>query len=244
MNQLFDVKAKARTLIGDPEGDFATDDYILPFINIAYENAVNYLANTCSPFMTSSRLVLNVPQGTTDFTNFQVAPATGAQAAGQTGAPLLGLRKVLRIQWKQAFQPENCYCDAHECKDLPNITPQNYITGQRVYYEWQRYKLLLTPLSFNADFKVKGEYAPPPLLKNEDYVQIYPSMTSALAFMTAAMIGGERVNASYITSWGQQATTTLDDISADLVRGEQGTSQRVGRLGGRRRGYYGSGGCY
>jgi hypothetical protein len=235
VNQLFDVKKKARTLIGDPDGDFATDDYILPFINIAYENAVNYLANTCSPFMTEKRLLLNVPQGTTDFTNYQVAPATGAQAAGQKGAPLLGLRKVLKIWWKVAGQPENCYCEADQVKDLPDITPGNYITGQRVYYEWIQYKLNVVPLSFNSDWRVKGEYAPPPLLKDEDVVQIYPSMTSALGFMTAALIGGERVNASYISSWSSQATLTLDDISADLGRGEQGTSQRVGRMGGRGR---------
>lgn len=233
MNQLFDVKQKARTLIGDPDGDFATDDYILPFINICYENAVNYLANTCSPFMTETRLLLNVNQGTTDFTQYQVAPQTGALAAGQTGAPLLGLRKPLRIWWKVAFQPENCYCEALPEKDLPNITPQNYITGQQVFYEWRQYKLFVTPLSFNADWKVKGEYAPPPLVKDDDVVQIYPSMTSALAFMTAAMIGGERVNATYIQTWSTAATNTLDDISADLVRGEQGTSQRVGRMGGR-----------
>lgn len=233
MNQLFDVKAKARTLIGDPDADFATDEYILPFINLCYENAVNYLANTCSPFMTENRLVLNVPQGTTDFTPFQVVPATGALAAGQTGAPLLGLRKPLKIWWKQAGQPENCYCEAHLLKQLPFVTPQNYIAGQRVFYKWQQYKLYFTPLSFNADFQVEGEFAPPPLVEDHDIVQIYPSMSSALAFMTAAMIGGERVNATYIQTWSAAATTTLDDISADLVRGEQGTSQRVGRMGGR-----------
>jgi hypothetical protein len=237
MNTLRDVKEKVRTLLDDPQGDFATDDYVLPFVNLVYEDCINYLANTCSPFMTEQRLVLNLPQGTTDLTSYQVAPTTGAIAAGFTGSPLLGIRKVLKIWWKQAGQPENCYCEANESKNLPNVTPQNYITGQQVFWEWREYKIFLTPLSFNADFKVKGEFAPPPLLKDADAVQIYPSMSSALAYMVAATIGVTRVNQTYLTMWQQRATSTLDDISADLVRGEQGTSQRVGRVSRSRRSY-------
>jgi hypothetical protein len=238
VNQLKDVKLKVRTLLDDPEGDFATDDYILPFINIVYEDAVNYLANTCSPFMEEDRVILNLPQGTTDLTSFQVAPATGAIAAGLAGSPLLGLRKILDIWWKVAGQPENCYCEAKEVKRLPFITPQNYIAGQRVYYKWQQYKLYVTPLSFNADFWVHGEYAPPPLTEDDDFVQIYPSMTSALGYWTAATIGGTRASQALLTTWQTAAMTTLDDISADLVRGEQGTDQRVGKINGRNgRGY-------
>jgi hypothetical protein len=234
VNQLKDVKLKIRTLLDDPEGDFATDDYVLPFINLVYESAVNYLANTCSPFMEEDRLVLNLPQGTTDLTAFQVEPATGALAAGLAGSPLLGLRKILDIWWKQAGQPENCYCQATEVKRLPWITPQNYITGQRVFYKWQQYKLYVTPLSFNADFWVHGEYAPPPLLEDSDVVQIYPSMTTALALWTAATVGGARASQVLLATWKADAMSTLDDISADLVRGEQGTSQRIAKVNGRR----------
>lgn len=233
MNNLKELKSKIRALVEDGDIDWTDDDYLVSKIAIVYDDAVNYLMNTCSPFITAQITVPNVSFGTTDLTSFQVAPATGAQAAGQQGAPLLGLINPLDIWYKQAYQPENNYIHCRETKDLPFITPSNYVMGQTVYWEWRAYKLFVTPLSFNADFLVKGEFKPPPLLKDTDIVQIHPSMTSALAYMTAAMIGGSRVNASYLQTWEAQASRTLDDISAQLTRKEQSTSQRVGRMGGR-----------
>lgn len=235
MNQLLDVKRDARTLVGDPDGDWADDEYILPFINIAYTRAINYLMNTCAPFITRKVAVPAVPAGTTDWTPFQVAPATGEIAAGQTGAPLLGLINPLEIWWKVQFQPENNYCLAKEEKDLPFITPSNYIVGQRVYWEWIGNKINTTPLSFIADFLVKGEFLPPALKEDTDYLELDPAMAPALGFATAALIGGSRVAQSYIVTWQGEAEKSFDDISARLTRKEQGTSQRVGRMGGRRR---------
>jgi hypothetical protein len=239
MNQLIDVKKKARTLVEDPDGDWADDEYILPYIVIAWESAINYLTNTCSPFITEARPVLNVPMGTTDFTPFQVKPATPAQAVGQAGAPLVGLMTPLKIWWKVAGQPENNYCEADEKKDLPFITPANYIAGQRVYWEWRANKILVTPLNFNADFLVKGEYLPQCPLKDEDYLQLDPLMSNGLGYATAALIGGGRVNQSYLTTWQQAAENEWDNVSARLVRKELSTTQRAGRMSGRagRRGY-------
>jgi hypothetical protein len=65
-------------------------------------------------------------------------------------------------------------------------------------------------------------------------------MAYALAFSTAALIGAERGNAGYVQNYGTQATNTLDDIAATLVRQQQGTSSRLGRVsGGGRRGFRG-----
>lgn len=235
-NTLLDVKEAARTLVGDPLGDFADDDYLVPFVKIAFTNALNYLKNTCSPFVTDQRTLPNVPQGTTTLSPYQVKAQTGQQLSGQQGAILAGLVKPLRVWWKVAGQPENNYCEADPKKDLPFVSPSNYIAGMKLYYEWRQYKLYVTPLSFNADFSVKGEFNPVLPTKDEDEITLHPSCGVALGFMVAALIGGERVNATYIQNWGDTANRTLDDISADLVRGEQATTQRIGRYTGRRRG--------
>ena len=232
-NDLKDVKSKTRALLGDPLGDWATDAYLIPLINLIYEDSINYLMNTCSPFMTKKVFVPNVMAGTTDLTSWQATPQTGAQAAGQQGAFLLGLVTPLEIYWKVEGQPENNYRLADEKKDLPFITPANYINGQNLYWEWIGNRLNVTPLSFPSDWLVKGEFKPPPLLLDADYVQIDSMMTSALAYATAATAGGERINATYIQNWGSRATMALDDISARLVRKEQSTPQRLGRYSGR-----------
>jgi hypothetical protein len=230
------VKKKVRTLVGDPDQDWVTDDYILPFVAIEYENAINYLANTCSPFMTQRIQIPDIPAGTTDFTPYQVAPTTGLQASGQAGAPLMGLITPLHLWYKQAGQPPNNYALAEEAKDIPFIAPGNYIPGQRAWWQWISNKIIVTPLGFATDWLVEGEFFPPALVDDDDYVQVDPAMTSALAFAVASTIGGERVNATYISNWGQRAQMAYDDISARLTRKEQSTPQRVGRMGGKDRG--------
>jgi|SRR5882724_5109666 len=229
MNTLKDVKARTRALIGDPDADFSTDAYLVPLINQAYEQMINYLSNTCSPFMTKLVVVLGIPKGTTDLTEFQV-----------TGKPLDGLMNPLGIEFKVAGQPENFYCPATRQDILPNITPTGNPPTRNMYWEWRSYLLYVTPLPYDSDLRVRGEFRPAPLLEDNNIIAIHPLMAGALAYATAALIGGERMNASYVQNWQQQATLTLDDISAELVRQQQGTSTRIGRMNQshRRRGYY------
>jgi hypothetical protein len=233
MNQLKDVKVKARALVGDPDGDWADDAYLMPFVGIAYEGAINYLANTCAPYITINRDIPNVPQGTTDLTSLQVQPATGAQAAGLGGSPLLGLVTPLKLWFKQAGQPENNYMEAFERKNLSFVTPSNYVVGMNMQWEWRANKMFVTPLGFTADFLVKGDFIPPPLVEDDDVLQLDPLMANGMGFAVASLIGGERIAQSYRDGWASAAEQEWDNISARLVRKELSTTQRVGRIGGR-----------
>jgi hypothetical protein len=236
MNTLLDVKQRVRALIGDTDGDFATDAYLLPLINQAYDQSINYLSNTCSPFITQLQVATDVPFGTSALTELQ-----------KPNQPFFGLVNPLDLEVKQTGLPELNYVMGKRYDILPNST--NYGAGQpvsnfwgRFGWEWRSYVLYITPLAFAADIRVRGEFRPPALVKDTDPIAIHPQMTVALAYMTAALIGGERINASYVQNYGQQGTATLDDIAATLVRQQQGTSSRVGRMnrsdGSRRRGQW------
>jgi hypothetical protein len=225
-----DVKQRARSLIGDPEGDFATDGYLLPLINQAYDQSINYLEGTCSPFITQLQVATNLPAGTSDLTELQ-----------KPNQPFFGLVNPLDIEIKQTGLPELNYVMGKRVDILPNSS--NYAPGQpswnywgKFLWEWRSYVIYFTPVGFAADIRVRGEFRPPALVKDTDPIVIHPQMVVALAYATAALIGGERINASYVQNYGAQATATLDDISATLVRAQQGTSSRLGRMSGGRRG--------
>lgn len=223
------MKARARALVGDPDADFTTDAYLLPLINQAYEDAVNYLEGTCSPFITQLKVCPNLPQGTTDLTQ-QMKPDD----------PLFGLVNPLSIDLKQAGQPDTAYCFLRRVDILPNSSNQGVnqpanIYWQQLCWEWRSYVIYLSTLPYAADLRVRGEFRPPALKQDNDPIAIHPMMTSALAYATAALIGAERGNSGYIQNYGTQAQARLDDVSAELVRQQQGTTSRVGRMSGNRR---------
>jgi hypothetical protein len=221
MNTVGDVIARVKSLVGDPDGDFVTPAYIYPLMNQAYDGAITYLAGTCSPFITQLQVAANVPLGTSSLAELQ-----------KPNQPFFGLVNPLDLEVKQAGQPETNYVMATRKDILPNSS--NYAPGQplmnwfgSVCWEWRSYVVYITGLGFAADIRIRGEFRP-------------AALAYALAFSTAALIGAERGNAGYVQNYGTQATNTLDDIAATLVRQQQGTSSRLGRVsGGGRRGFRG-----
>jgi hypothetical protein len=220
------LKQRVRSLIGDPDADFATDSYLLPLINQAQDRALAYLEGTCSPFITQLQVATNVLAETSDLTELQ-----------KPDQPFFGLVNPLDLEAKPTGAPELRYFMGRRYDILPNSNyapggqPMNY--WGRFGWEWRSYVIYLTPLSFNFDIRIRGEFRPPALVKDSDVITLHPQMVVALAFMTAALIGGERINASYVQNYGSEAEKALDDISATLVRQQQGTSSRVGRMGRR-----------
>jgi hypothetical protein len=203
-------------------GDFCTDAYLLPLINQALDEAVHYLEGTCSPFIERVVPVPNVDAGTTSFTKQQ----------SPDGA-LYGLMNPLEIRAKQAGAfPSNFYV-IDRTDRMPDVNPPGLAPFSKAFWEWRSWIVYLTPLNYAADFEVRGEFRPSQLQKDGDIIPIHPMMTVGLAFATAALIGAERGNQGFITNYEPKAEATLDDIAAELVRQQQGTTSSVGRMSGR-----------
>ena len=235
MDSVLDVKAQVRSLCGDPDGDFITDSYVMPLINTAYKQALNYLEGTCSPFITQLQVATNVALGTSSLAELQ-----------KKGQPFDGLVNPLDIEVKGTGLPETSYVMGTRRDILPNSSnyaagqPTNYWTG-RFCWEWRSYIVYITALGYAFDIRIRGEFRPPALIKDTDPIQLHPLMSVALGYMTAALVGSERQNSGYMANYGKQGIDMLDDISAILVRQQQGTSSRVGRMNGRRSGSSGCG---
>jgi hypothetical protein len=133
MNTVGDVKARVRSLIGDTDADFATDAYLLPLLNQSYDQALNYLCSTCSPFITQLQVATNIALGTSSMEELQ-----------KPGQPFYGLVNPLDIEIKQTGLSELSYVMGIRKDILPNSS--NYAVGQplqnwtgRFCWEWRSY---------------------------------------------------------------------------------------------------------
>lgn len=225
-------------------GDFTTDSYILPFINRIYRQQATQLeANTDSSFDEFVRDVPALPIGTTSLQNYQAKAMANEDGSTSTG-PLYGLATPITVEWKQVGQPDSEYVEADRTGKLPNVSPAAPSPPYIMQWEWRGGVIYLTPLGYPCDMRVRGEYPFGFLLKDSDELGIHPTMDVPVGYGASALIGQERNNASYAAGYKEQADQTLEDIENILVKAEQGTVTRIGRLGNTNVGGYGNGGTF
>jgi hypothetical protein len=227
VNTLKDVKAIARSVNGDPDSEWMTDAYLLPIINHCYRLQINYLSKTCSLFTERVSVVPSLPAGTSDLSSFQKDPAKG----------LYGLWEPYRfgIDWKQAGLTDNHYRRADKVIVLPDINPATPGPRFSMWWEWRGNILFITPMTFDVDLRVRGDFVPPPLLKDDDFITIHPMLGDTLAEEVAACSWRERGNLGQMQPYSLVYTAALDDIASELVRSMQGTPLRIGKYTERRR---------
>lgn len=193
-------------LVGDPYFDWLTPDYFSPLCNNVYEQAIQYLKGTCAPYIEKVVLVPNVAVGS-DETN--LTPYGVKQGGGQV--PFYPLKRLVTpryIDYKPVGAPNNQYKPVEECSILPDTPPQ---------------------ITFgNFDIRVRGDFWPSPLLKDEDPIEVHPFAAHALALSVASRIGMERPNQGWVTNYGSQAQDAWDQIAADIVREQQHLPFRIG----------------
>lgn len=221
-NTYLSVKQKVRSLLGDQYADWLTDQELQEPTNQVYEQQISYLAGTCSPFDSKVVTVPNVPVGATTLQPYQ-----------QTGQLLAGLYKPRRVEWKQPGTPNNYFIELMECDILPDVIAGNVPYGISGAWEWRSYVIYLTPASQAMDVRVRGDFQPPPLVKDTDILIVHPLMAHSTAYGVASLLAAQRGNSAWETSYGAQATSTLDEIAAQLVRQQQKLTFRVGSPNGR-----------
>ena len=71
MNTFGDVKAQTRGLLGDPQGQLASDSYLAPLVNVAYSLEVLALKNATGQNLEGVVLLPDVKAGTKAFLSFR-----------------------------------------------------------------------------------------------------------------------------------------------------------------------------
>jgi hypothetical protein len=227
MGTLGDVKARVASMLGDPDRDWTTDAYITPLINQTYEGIYTELSLTCSPFEEKQVTVPNIGIGEVDLTKYQYVK----------DKPLYGLNEPVKLWWKQAGQPETYYAPMPKQDFLPDINPSAGITivSGGSAYTWRSNLLYITPFALPIDLRVQGKFNPPPLVQDDDVIQVHPNMTHCLAFGSVVLIATERGNADWVSTYNPMFRETFNNIFFLLSRQTQKTTQRAGRANPRGR---------
>lgn len=222
MTTFSDVKAQVRAILGDPDKDWVTEEYLGPIVNHCYELICLYLSDTCSPYITRVVTIPNLPIGTTDLSKWQ----------NDRDQPLYGLIDVFRdsLDWKMAGQPECYYRPVTQIDKLPNYTLSSPTITNCMYFEWRAFQLYVTPMPFAIDLRVRGEFKPPVLQAEDDRITLHPLLGAPLAEESASCASRERANPGQMQAYELQGTQALDNIANQLIRSQQGTTVRLGRL--------------
>lgn len=209
------VMGKVAGLVGDAYYDWLTEEYFSPLCNQAYDQAISYLEGSCSPYI--ERVVM-IPAVSIGVDESNLVPFAVGQGPQQT-YPLDGLMKPRTVDFKPAGTPNSAYKPVQEYSILPDSANQ------------------VTPGTF--DIRVRGDFRPKALLKDDDIVEVHPNAAHALAYSIGALIGMERPNSGWVQNYGAQAQNAWDEIAADLTRQQQHLTFRLGspNRGGNRRGF-------
>ena len=232
MNTLFDVKKTVRSIVGDDEGSWTNDGYLVPKINYAYRAQTLYIKRGTGSNLEKLVEIPNATDGNGNPTNQGLTSLAPQQ---QPGKLLDGLDEPLYLWWKPAGQPDNFYREAIEKKTLPFALPQLSSFQTRMYFTWRANQLFVTPVNCAIDILVDGRFNPPPLTKDQDPLVVDPEMEVCVTPATMALIGIESGNPSY-TNMGTEAEAAADDFVAKIVRGKQGYTARAGSNSRRARG--------
>jgi hypothetical protein len=223
-------------------GDFCTDAYLTPKINVAYGDLMlQLIADADSSFQEFVRDVPAVPIGTTDLGIYQASQMPGGNQQG----PIFGLYSPITVEWKVAGQPDEEYVEADRVGKIAYVTPASGASPAgspfnpfTMQWEWRGGIIFVTPLTYPADFRVRAYFCDKALQKDSDRLGIHPLAWIPVSYGTAALIGAERGNATW-KEYGDDAQAKTENIENILVKAEQGTTCRIGRTGGR--GPYGNG---
>lgn len=243
MNTLLDVKRTVRSLIGDDEGSWTNDSYLVPKINFAYRT--EYLKLKTQSGQSLEQMV-EIPDFTDANGNDGLKGLTSLAQFQQPGEPLVGLYQPMYLWWKPAGQPPSSYKLAVEKQTMPipnggssnNVAPPSFV-GSGMYWTWRSSQIFVSPINRLIDLLIDGRFGPPPLVKDEDVLVVHPDMETLVSPSTLAMVGVESGNTGWQTAGATMVEDARDNICNLLQLAKQGYTARAGHMGRfHRRGWF------
>ena len=235
VNTLGDAWNRCRSILQGNSSQYGLyqRDYLLPFIQQAYEDIESCIKNATSKQLEAVIEVLNVQPGTTDYSPLQSYGNPNQNPPGR--GPLVGLNDPIRLWVKAAGALPQYYVPVRGPKDyLPHVNPPGLPVGTYgviLEWAWIGGKLFVTAASAPIDIQVYGRFNAPPLIDANDKLVLYPRLTAPLAYTASALTGVERSNTTILQGYAERGSAMVDNIVADLIRQTQGNQRRPARMG-------------
>lgn len=216
------INATVRSLVEDPNGDYADDPYLQPLLSLCYIELANRL-RLCNPDFDEFTIELpNVLAGTPDLSAFQA-----------TGQPLAFLIEPIRIEWKLPGQDASLYAPAEKLSKVRDILAPGISAID--CWTWTHLTVFLSRFNVNLDIRLTGEFMLPPLSQGTDAALIGLNALPAMAYAIATVIAMKRGNQQWVTNYAAKADENFDTLNIGMCKGRQGKTERVGRMDRQRR---------
>lgn len=227
MNTLYDVKKTVRSLVGDDEGSWTGDSYLVPKINFAYRTAILAIEQATGQSLERG---VDIPAYYDQNGNQGTQGLTSLYPLQQPGQPLAGLQMPMEVWWKPSGSDPRFYREAVLKQTLPFALPFTGNWFSPMYWTWQNQQLQLTPINVILDFLVLGRFQPLDLVKDNDVLAAHPSMETLVTPTTLALIGVEAGNPNFQSVGQQMAEIAMNNLCNLLTMAKQGYTARGGRM--------------
>jgi hypothetical protein len=212
----FDLNQTIRTLVEDSDGNYATDNYLAPLVNLQYINMYNQI-RLYGPDVDEFTVELPaVAAGTPDLSSYSAQ-----------NKPLYNLLQPREIEWKLPGLDATHYYDAEgPLNKVRDIAPPGIQALD--CWSYNAFNIQLSLFSTALDLRIRGEFLFSPLTGGANKSQLGANILPALAFRVAKVIAQKRGNQQWITNYGAEAAAAEDAYSQGLVHARQGKIERVG----------------
>lgn len=200
----------ARALLDDPEQDWATDNYLRPFLNLAYRALAMQLGAYCIPFEDRVVVLPGMAAGTTDLGAFV-----------QPGGPLAAMWQPVDLFERASGEDDTQWRPMCRVSDLPPSGPQAYLE----FWEYREGNIYFPPSNQVVDLRVRFEEIFPALAAPGDPIRITGG-AQALAYSAASLAARSRGNRELAVDLDALAQRETQALALRLVQESQRVTRR------------------
>lgn len=207
--------AQAQAHVGDPRGQFATADRLIPLLQAAQDELVMKVFTNESVTGIKGVVVLPaVPAGTTSLAAYFDKPSTSA--FGNTGQ-LAGLISITTMKERAAGSDDGQWVPMSPCLgDLPII--KTAASDFNTVFKFLGNDILMPGSDQAEDFRIYGEFAPFQITGPD--TPMIPRSEQIMSRLAAAFLVRPRNRVLYTDLMGE-AVELMDDLFASLCREAQ-----------------------
>jgi len=216
------VIKRVQALLDDPRGKFFTREYIMPYLDQAYEDLNTALAAIDLEYEEQVITLSAVAASTADLSTYQAA-----------AQPLEYMAVAKRIEWRLVGE------NALAWREVPrkDVLPDTMDTAGLVAWTQRGGgpTVYITPSTVAVDIRVTGDFLPIRLV-SEDKMLI-KGVTNVFSYMVAELISATRDGMQQqVLYFSGKAAVALENFESWMVKQDQAVVRKVGSSRPRRSG--------
>jgi hypothetical protein len=214
-----DVFAAARVMVDDPEGDAATDQYLVPLLQLTIDDMTTDILR--NPNIGVLKAVVVLPGFPAGVTSFAAAGYFGAGTGQPGNGELAMLDSIITMREKAAGSADINYMPMTEMTDLPIVVQESF---NQVYVHLQGSDILVPGATQANDVRIFGTFDQP-TIQNQD-TPIRPGTQASLKFGLAAAYCMARGNPKLAEGWDKKYQRAKNDLLNAIIMEQQQVPQR------------------